>query len=334
MTTTIAFFSNKGGVGKTTLVYHLAHMFADLGHRLLLLDLDPQSNLTAMCLPEEELEEIWTDPPRPRRTVLEAVRPILKGEGDLAAPSVIELSDAISLVPGDLGLSAFEDQLSDAWPRALDRDEAAFRTLSAFHRLAKLACHASAKPEWVLMDVGPNLGAISRAALLAADFVITPLAPDLFSIQGLRNLGPTLETWRAGWQERRKRNPDPELELPSGALRPLGYIVMQAGLRGSRPVKAYDRWVAQIPDEYAHAMLGLNRQGQSFDTDPSFLGVMRHYQSLMPLAQDAQRPMFHLRPGDGAIGSHMEAVRRCGNDFRGLANRVLERVRALNSEGG
>jgi chromosome partitioning protein len=84
----------------------------------------------------------------------------------------------------------------------MDGDEAAFRTLSAFHRIATRARRAALEPKLVLIDVGPNLGAINRAALLAADFVVTPLAPDLFSIQGLRNLGPTLEGWRHSWQDR------------------------------------------------------------------------------------------------------------------------------------
>jgi cellulose biosynthesis protein BcsQ len=302
-------------------------MFASLGHDVLLLDLDPQSNLTAMCLAEETLEEIWPDAADHPRTLLGSLRPILKGIGDIGGPALIEISDAIRLVPGDLALSTFEDRLSDAWPRAMDGDEAAFRTLSAFHRMATRAREAQGDPDLVLIDVGPNLGAINRAALLAADFVITPLAPDLFSIQGLRNLGPTLKSWRHSWQDRLARNPDPDLDLPSGQVVPLGYVVMQAGLRLSRPVKAYQRWVARVPCEYARAMLGSDDASLTFDTDPSCLGVMRHYQSLMPLAQDAQRPMFQLRPADGAIGAHLDAVRRCGDDFRHLAENILHSVR-------
>lgn len=53
---TIAFFNNKGGVGKTTLVYHLAWMYADMGVSVVVADLDPQANLTAMCLNEERLK--------------------------------------------------------------------------------------------------------------------------------------------------------------------------------------------------------------------------------------------------------------------------------------
>jgi cellulose biosynthesis protein BcsQ len=279
-----------------------------------------------MCLSEEALEGLWPESGDHPRTILGCIRPIMKGIGDIVVPDAVDVADRIRLVPGDLGLSTFEDRLSDAWPRAMDGDEAAFRTLSAFHRAAVSAQDPHLGEELVLIDVGPNLGAINRAALLSADFVITPLAPDLYSIQGLRNLGPTLKGWRQSWQDRLTRSPDQELDLPAGRVRPLGYVVMQAGMRRSRPVKAYQRWVARIPGEYARAMLGAEAALAESGDDPSCLGVMRHYQSLMPLAQDAQRPMFLLRPADGAIGSHLDAVRRCADDFRRLSQSVLERV--------
>ena len=59
----------------------------------------------------------------------------------------------------------------------------------------------------MLIDVGPNLGAINRAAIIAANFVVFPLAPDLFSLQALRNVGPTLQEWRNEWGDRLERRP-------------------------------------------------------------------------------------------------------------------------------
>ena len=204
---TIAFFNNKGGVGKTSLAYHLASMYADLGLGVIAADLDPQANLSSMFLPEERLEELWPDGEHPQ-SILGAIRPILKGTGDIADPHVEDISDNIGLVVGDLGLSTFEDKLSDAWPRCHDRDEAAFRVISAFYRALHRAA-VSRGAQMILMDVGPNLGAINRAAIIAAEHVAIPLASDLFSLQGLRNLGPTLRHWREEWRERKKRNPDP-----------------------------------------------------------------------------------------------------------------------------
>ena len=130
---TIAFFNNKGGVGKTSLAYHLASMYADLGLGVIAADLDPQANLSSMFLPEERLEELWPDGEHPQ-SILGAIRPILTGTGDIADPHVEDISDNIGLVVGDLGLLTYEDKLSDAWPRCHDRDEAAFRVISAFYR--------------------------------------------------------------------------------------------------------------------------------------------------------------------------------------------------------
>ena len=321
----IAFFNNNGGVGKTTLVYHVAHMLAELGRRVLLLDLDPQANLTAMCVDEERLEELWPEGPEHPRTILGALRPILRGVGDISVPAVEEIADRLGIVPGDLGLSSFEDKLADAWPRALDRKEDAFRILSAFHRLADES-GARSGAELLLIDVGPSLGGLNRAALLDADHVVTPLAPDLYSIQGLRHLGPSLVEWRSGWQDRRSRCPDASLGLPQGTMQPLGYVVMQAGMRLSRPVKAYQRWVRRIPGEYREAMDMADGPAPEAADDPWCLGVMRHFQSLMPLARDARKPMFRLRPADGAIGAHADAVRRCREDFEALARAILRGV--------
>ncbi len=321
---TVAFFNNKGGVGKTTLVYHLAHMIAR-DRRVLAVDLDPQSNLTAMCLSEERLEQIWPETAEHPLSIQGSVRPILKGIGDIGPAHVEPVAGNLALVPGDLGLSTFEDKLSDAWPRALGHDEAAYRTLSAFFRIA-LEAGTRHNAELVLFDVGPNLGAINRAALLAADFVVTPLAPDLFSMQGLRNLGPTLIDWRQSWRDRLDRRPETELQLPVGSMLPIGYVLMQAVMRLSRPVRAYERWVSRMPAEFHRTLLHDQQTPASADVDPACLGIMRHYQSLMPLAQDAQKPMFDLRPADGAIGAQMEAVRRCGDDFQKLALAILSRI--------
>ncbi|MBI4954874.1 MAG: ParA family protein [Myxococcales bacterium] len=324
---TIAFFNNKGGVGKTTLVYHLAWMLADMGLEVLAVDLDPQSNLTSMCVSEDRLEELWPDDPSQHATILGCLRPVLKGTGDVADPHVEEARPGLGVVPGDLGLSSFEDKLSDAWPRSLDGDEASFRVLSAFHRTIARAA-AVRRADVAIIDVGPNLGAINRAALLSSEWVVTPLAPDLFSIQGLRNLGPTLADWRAGWRKRLVENPDPTLQLPEGLIQPAGYVIMQAGMRLNRTVKSYERWVRRAPIEFRRTVPGSSEfsdETVTIEGDEYCLGVLRHYHSLMPLAQDARKPMFALRPGDGAIGAHMEGVRRCREDFERLATRITRK---------
>ena len=332
---TITFFNNKGGVGKTSLVYHLSWMYADEGLNVLAVDLDPQANLSSMFLDEQRLESLWPDGEHPG-TILGSLRPIIRGIGDIQQPNLQTLSGFsgasfsalfmgnLSLLVGDLGLSAFEDKLSANWPLCNDRDESAFRITSAFYRMITLAA-VQAKADVVLVDVGPNLGAVNRAALIATDYVIIPLAPDLFSMQGLRNLGPTLRRWRTEWNERRSKNPAADLRLPGGDMRPAGYIFMQHFARDRRPVKAFDRWMQRMPKEYRVSVLNeIDGAQVDLDADPFCLAKLKHYRSLMPMAMEARKPMFMLKPADGAIGAHTYAVQECRVDFEKLAKKIAE----------
>ncbi|MBL7648184.1 MAG: ParA family protein [Candidatus Hydrogenedentes bacterium] len=326
---TIAFFNNKGGVGKTTLVYHVAHMCAELGHRVLAVDLDPQANLTAMFLQESVLEQIWPEEGE-NRSILTCIQPIIQGLGDIIPAPLQEVSPRIRLIPGDLGLARFEDRLSDHWSKCMSGDPAAFRVETAFHRIMRESAIAF-DADIVLVDVGPNLGAINRAALLATDHVIMPLAPGLFSLQGLRNLGPTLFEWRKSWGQRvaeapEALNKDASFSMPSGTMEPAGYIVMQHVERRSRPVKAFQKWVTRIPETYGTHVLRKNTASLLAEQDPNCIGFIKNYQSLMPLAEDARKPVFRLTPADGAIGAHAEAVSRCYLDFGKLTKEILRRT--------
>ena len=319
---TLTFFNNKGGVGKTSLVYHLAWMFAERGVDTLAIDLDPQANLTSMFLNNTQLETLWPDDTEHADTVFGAVRPILRGTGDIALPQPQVIRERLGLIAGDLGLSLFEDKLSDAWPRCGEGDEAAFRATTAFHRL--VAEQHDTADKVVLIDIGPNLGAINRAALIASDYIVMPLAADLFSLQGLKNLGPTVRAWRKSWQDKQAYAPQ-ALSIPQGNMQPMGYVVMQHGVRDNRPVKAYQRWMKRIPNAYRQAVLEPSNTVPQIEDDPHNLAQLKHYRSLMPLAMEARKPMFHLRVADGAIGSHQEAVQTCHDDFRQLARQIAAR---------
>lgn len=321
----IAFFNNKGGVGKTTLGYHLSWMYADLGASVVVADLDPQANLTAMFLSEDRLEDLWPDGDHPH-SILGSISPILRGLGDISTPHVEELDDNLGLIVGDLGLSRFEARLSAAWPACLDRDEAAFRAESAFYRAIRNAAEMR-DADLVLIDVGPNLGALNRAAIIAANFVVIPLAPDLFSLQGLRNLGPTLHEWRTEWKDRVDRLPrESTLSVPSADITPAGYIVMQHAVLGGRPVQAYRKWLRRIPEVYRVEALGEVDAGTVAEAeDLNCLATLKHYRSLMPMAQEARKPIFHLKAADGALGGHIHAVQDCHDDFMRLAFAIADR---------
>jgi chromosome partitioning protein len=318
----IAFFNNKGGVGKTTLVYHLAWMFADLGLSVVAADLDPQSNLTAALLDEEIVEMAWDE--NPELMIYGCLAPLITGTGDIAQPALFRIAERLALIGGDLRLSTLEDELSSQWPQCLDRKERAFRVLSAFWRIMQEAGRRE-KTDLILVDLGPNLGSINRAALISADYVVIPLSPDLYALQGLKNLGPTFRRWREEWNDRLERKPKMDIQLPAGRMEPLGYVVLQHSVRLDRPVKAYDRWINRIPFEYRENVLSSGSdENYTIQNDPHKLALLKHYRSLIPMAQEAHKPVFHLKPADGAIGAHLQAAREAYKDFKALAFRIAE----------
>jgi cellulose biosynthesis protein BcsQ len=319
----LTFFNNKDGVGKTSLVYHLAWMFSELNHTVVAVDLDAQANLTAAYLDEDKLEQLWQNEKVPT-TIYRAIEPLTQ-VGDIAKPHVEKVKQGLYLIPGDVALASFEDTLSESWPASMGDANLyrPFRILTAFWQVAQMAAQLVGA-DIILVDVGPNLGAINRSALIASDYVAIPLGADLFSLQGLKNLGPTLRSWRDLWKKRLDNWKSPNFGLPQGHMKPLGYIVQQHSVRLSRPVKAYDKWVNRIPAVYHEAVL----QGKTIAAKPSqdeeCLATMKHYRSLIPMGQEARKPIFELTSADGAIGNHAQAVQEAYEDFKLLAKKLFE----------
>jgi len=319
----IVFFNNKGGVGKTTMVYNLSYMFSELGYRVLSVDLDPQSNLSALFLDEDRLYETFDE--NKRLTILDAINPIAEGEG-FKGVHVEAIDDNIALLIGSLSLSLFEDKFSDAWLKCLDGDIYSFKVISSFKTIIEEAARKH-QADVILIDAGPNLGAINRTALLTSDTVIIPVASDMFSLQGIKNLGNTLKNWKSGWSRRLESYPqDKDLsQIPTGEVQPGGYVIMQYTAKERRPVKAYLRFADRIPDVYRTHLLGEEVKHTSVMDDPNCLGLLKHYHSLAPMSMEANKPLFLLKPSDGAIGAHVKAVRKAYQDFEELTQRIIQK---------
>jgi cellulose biosynthesis protein BcsQ len=280
-----------------------------------------------MCVDEDAFEDLWPDGAHPG-TILGGIQPIIDGTGDIDAvePYPVDFNPRLGLLPGDLGLSAFEDELALAWPRVVDWRTDSLRSTTAFARVI-----ADTAQRWeadlMLIDVGPNLGALNRAALICAQRVVVPVAPDLFSLEGLRYVGPALRLWRREWEDRRARNVAAPLTVPEGAMKPLGYVVTQQAFRANRPVLAFNPWLEQIPSAYRNYVLDLTDSTHTtVYEDDNRLASFKNYGSLAPLAMEARRPMFALRPGDGALGAQTSAVRSCYDDFHALATTIADRI--------
>ncbi|MBI4567826.1 MAG: ParA family protein [Planctomycetes bacterium] len=318
-------FNNKCGVGKTTLTFNLAHMFARRGARTVLVDYDPQCNLSVFALGEDLLVSLWEDEgDHAGETVANCIDLVRRGKGDLRPPVLQSVADNLWLLPGDLALSRFEQSLAEAWGQVHQTDnERAFHVATSLFRLARMAAETE-NADVLLLDVGPNLGAINRAALLAADAIIMPVAPDLFSLQGLRNTGPTIDQWRKDWQRLEER---PGLSFPSvGRFKPRGYIVQQHLARADRPVTAYQLWADRIPQCFHEHVLqeGREKWPPSGEADPYRLAMVKHYASLVPLAQQARKPIFDLKQVDGVSGGQTQSVARARKEFEELVDAIRE----------
>ena len=323
----IAFFNNKGGVGKTTTVYHIAWMLNELRYKVLAVDLDPQCNLSSIFLSDERMEEIVLE--EEKITILDAIAPVSEGEPFNPA-HIEEITSNLFLLIGNLSLSAFEDKLSDAWTKCLGGDFFSFKVISVFKTLiadAAKRCDA----DYVLIDVGPNLGAINRAVLISSEFFVLPVASDLFSLQGIKNIGKTFTDWKSQWNKRLlEYPPDKDKNLiPEGAMTPIGYLLMQYSARESRPVKSYIKWADRIPQVYWQNVLkgACGDVTTSVDIDSNCLAMLKHYHSLAPMSMEAKKPMFLLKPADGAIGNHQQAVKRCYQDFEALTKKIIDKVK-------
>lgn len=329
---TIAFFNNKGGVGKTSLVYHLAWMFSQMGKRVIVADLDPQANVSSMFLGEEVLANFMDVKTTDSKTVDGNIAPLLDGVGGINKnPHIEEIEGSrIGLLIGDISLSRREGDISSSWSGCLDGNQKDFRITTLLAQMIADACK-NHNADLALVDMGPNLGAINRAALIASDHVIIPLAPDLFSLQGIKNVGPALIEWRNAWNKRKKEKPPAlDMQLPDGGMHPLGYVIMRHAIRLYRPVKSYQKWIDKIPAEYRTSVLKQDITSSSkipdFERDEYMLAHLKDYRSLMPIAQEANKPIFMLKPGDGAMGAHMHAVNECHADFEILGEKILTKL--------
>src|SRR3954452_23446391 len=133
----ISIFNHKGGVGKTTLTFNIATSLADLGHKVLLVDADPQCNLSAYLIEAPVLDDLLdkSDDPVLGETLWSAVKPVVEGDGGVKNIDPIEIRDNLYLVPGDIRLSDFENKLASYWLECLQREPHGFKGTTAISNL-------------------------------------------------------------------------------------------------------------------------------------------------------------------------------------------------------
>jgi cellulose biosynthesis protein BcsQ len=271
-------FNNKGGVGKTTLTYHMAHALAEVGQKVLMIDLDPQCNLTVYSLQEDEIGSIWQpeDPyiedfksARERANVGEfenltshprsihfSLKPIEDGTEELKMlPPPIELKKNLHLIPGRLTLHTFESKVAERFSSVYSGDPLAIRTATSVRSLAEEYARSYGY-DVVVLDTSPSLGALNRNILSQADAFIIPGNPDLFSVYGIRNIGAALALWKKQYESIFTLLSDAKRHKFAGQfVRFLGFTLYNAKrLQGSKSTnemgiaQAHFNYAKQIPD--------------------------------------------------------------------------------------
>lgn len=327
----IAFFNNKGGVGKTTLICNIASYLSEhAARRVLIIDADPQCNATQLMLSEPAVEAMYED--YSTFTIHSVVHPLSIGKGYAKGIEVIKIADyGIDLIPGDPRLALKEDLLSKDWQDSIAGDIRGLRTSFLFSELLS-KCD---QYDLVLFDMGPSLGSINRAVLLACDYFLSPMSIDIFSLRAIENISISIQEWRRKLIHGVEQvDPSVRDDLPDhGAFRIkfLGYVAQQYIQKvrqgEKRPVDAYEKIMKRIP-KYIETHFVKKLQPEFGEIDYR-IGTIPNFHSLIPMSQSAHKPIFGLKAKDGVRGAHFNKVKEAQDIFGTVAARMTENLGLL-----
>ncbi|MCA2215826.1 ParA family protein [Jidongwangia harbinensis] len=342
----IALFNHKGGVSKTTTVFNLGWMLAEKGHRVLIVDSDPQCNLTGMVLGfkgADELESFYEQ--QGGNTIRSGLAPAFE-----AQPKSIEAVQAVEvpgrpglfLLPGDLRLSEYEVTLGIA--QELSAAIQALQNLpgSLSFLISKTAQSVSA--DFVLVDMSPGLGPINQNLVMTSDYLILPTSPDVFSVMAIDSLSRVLPRWKS-WANQASSMPvlrDAAYPFPEPKLRVLGTIVQKFRPRKGLPASAFQRWI----DESANAVrqrltpslqgAGLLLPSEAYvenGVDDSLnLALIADFNSLISRSQEFLTPVFALTAEQLlAVGTVLENAEESRDAFHQQFSALADKVVSMTT---
>jgi len=326
----LAFFNNKGGVGKTTLAYNTAVKFAEAGYKTVLVDLDPQCNLSLLAMGEDFIKNNLL---LNTNNVYTMLKQVIDGGGDINKKSIFEeIGDTgnLSILPGSINLSQYENSLITSWGEAANGQERGYFSTSAISRFLNYK-GLSEEIDIFVIDTSPTLGLLNRVIFLDIDYFLTPLMPDAFSLQGITNLGNTFEDWRENWKMTAKvlaknKAISADKVLDGDALF-IGYTINSYNQYGKQPIKDNREWMKKMPEvikknlSEKHCKNGLVEISH---TKP--LAIMKDYGALSPASQNKNKAIFDLIPGKDfqkVLGT-IETLEQSQKEFTELANNIID----------
>jgi cellulose biosynthesis protein BcsQ len=339
----ISLFNHKGGVSKTTTTFNLGWMLARKDQRVLLVDCDPQCNLTGMVLGFEHLDNSssieGTREGYPLN-IREALAPAFESRPSLIKPvkcANVRGNDRLFLLPGHIGLAEYEVTLGIA--QELSGSLVTLRNLPGSLRYLIDITAKSLEIDTVLIDMSPSLGAINQNLFTTSEFFLVPMHPDYFAVMAIDSLASVLPKWK-GWSEAAKSLPilrEAEYPFPSVSPMFLGYVIQKYRPRSGVPSAAFQEWIDQIEKSVADRLLPALRQGGMVLPDQVYrmagfepyqpLLQMADFNSLIARSQEHQAPIFELTDAQlGQAGVVLENTKDSMDRFRGLFSEAADRV--------
>jgi len=316
----ITIFNHKGGVGKTTLTVNLAAALGELGKSVLLVDSDPQCNITAYLVEESVVDEMLDSSDKPDgRTIWSALNPVAEGTGPFKKIEPLERLDNVALVPGDIRLSEFEQELNGFWTDCYARKSRGFRGTTA---LSSLVDHLVEENDYdyVFYDAGPNIGPLNRIVLLDCDAFLVPAACDLFSIRAFKTLGRTMFKWISEWQTIVELAPD-NLKVLDGRPALAGLITQKFRVYGGGPARDFAQYIPRIQRHLKTDLVSeLKRLGTDLILDGTTLAQVKDFSSIAAASQRIGRPMWEADTGTPSQRAEARTV------FIDAAKRLIERL--------
>lgn len=339
---TIVLFNHKGGVSKTTTTFNLAWALTAKGKKVLLVDGDPQCNLTGLLL-GDNFDDYYASEKTMHNNIKDAVKVAFEGK-----PNPIQAIDCYTpasnsnlfLIPGHMDLSEYDSALSLSL-----YSNNAISTLQnlpgSFYQLITL-CADRYRIDYVFIDMNPGLSAINQTFFMSSDAFIVPANPDPFSLMALKTLKATLPRWKAWCERSREYFTNASYPLPDTEMKFIGEVIQRFNVRNKKPAVPYQGKIEEIKTYIeAEFVPALTPKGMTYDISPLIdkgllmdhcLGEISEFGALLQKANEHNVPVMTLTQDQiGATGTVLVQMVEKQNSikqvFNTMADIVLELVK-------
>ena len=303
----ISFFNHKGGVSKTTTVYHVAWMLNQMGKKVLMVDTDSQCNLTLTCIGESQYEDFVTN--QPTNNIKYCLDTAFYSKPQLIeAPNCVKVKnrDGLYLLPGSFEITEFEVQLGISFQ--LSNSFSTMNSLPGSFYYLFTKCAEKFDIDYILVDLNPSLSAINQALISSSDYFVLPTSPDFFSQMAVKSMSRVLPNWEKWAEQARKVYSNSTYPLPVIKPKFLGYTVNDFNIRNSRPTAAFQH-IIEILDETITNVLypALKAVGMTIDGDTRTslcMAQISNFQHFQAKYQEYGIPVYALTEDQiGTVGN-------------------------------